>query len=227
MGHSHTFGTQDFSTTMNRDSNMFHLGISVLILLVLRTPPTECQASLGGPFHVWGDDYAQMYTVDKSTNVEEYGPFINLPGSSDSIPVTPEIPSGSKWLAVVASNSGPFTDENPAGFLLSSDQDTSPKIITDRSWRCKGFNATIIPADEWPNSEPAQYLLKETVADWWKVPRAATLTSANFGFRNSPKTKISLGAQLIWAADLLPISNEIPTYVICLRKLKKRKGNIG
>merc|ERR1719348_954663 len=200
---------------------MFSLGVSLLIFLAQTLSPAECQSPpLGGPFHAYADNFAQMYTVDGFGNVNAYGPFIQgLAGTGESVPITPAIPFGAKFLAVIASNEGDFSDGNPAGFLLSSDPSRkSPKIVTDNSWRCKGFKINSISPKDWPTSNTAQSLLRNIVLFGKSVRRAAT----NYHYRRSnyPVTDISLDAQIIWAADLLPKSLKIPTYVICLRKLR-------
>merc|ERR1719348_2332351 len=206
---------------------MFSLGVSLLIFLAQTLSPAECQSPpLGGPFHAYADNFAQMYTVDGFGNVNAYGPFIQgLAGTGESVPITPAIPFGAKFLAVIASNEGDFSDGNPAGFLLSSDPSRkSPKIVTDNSWRCKGFKINSISPRDWPTSNTAQSILRNIVVNRKSVRRAATLTAGNLEIPSNPRTRtvsdISVDAQLIWAADLLPKSLKIPNYAICLRQLR-------
>merc|ERR1711872_41387 len=205
--------------------SMFSLRVSLLILLAQTLSPAECQFnSLGGPFHAYADNFGQMYTVDGSGNVNAYGPFIEgVANTGNSVPITPAIPFGAKFLAVIASNDGVFSDPNPAGFLLSSDPSRkSPKIVTNNSWRCKGFKINSISGRDWPTSNTAQSILRNIVLLRKPLRRAATLTAGNFYIPFAKKfvRDISLDAQLIWAADLLPKSLKIPDYVICLRQLR-------
>merc|ERR1711872_501354 len=162
--------------------SMFSLGVSLLILLAQTLSPAECQFPyLGGPFHAYADDFGQMYTVDGSGNVNAYGPFINVANTGKSVPITPAIPFGAKYLAVIAANKGVFTPANPAGFLLSSDPSRkSPKIVTDDSWRCRGFKINSIPPRDWPTSNTAQAKLRNIVLSGRSVRRAATITAGNF-----------------------------------------------
>merc|ERR1711872_801254 len=214
-------GSQSLDTSPSKKDikrSMFSLGVSLLILLAQTLSPAECQFPyLGGPFHAYCDDNGQMYTVDGSGNVNAYGPFINV-AKPASLPITPAIPFGAKYLAVIAANNGVFTPANPAGFLLSSDPSRKyPKIVTDDSWRCKGFKINSISPKDWPTSNTAQAKLRNIVLSGRSVRRAAT----NY-YRTSkyPVSDISLDAQFIWATDLLPKSLKIPTYVICLRQLR-------
>merc|ERR1719153_1020035 len=194
---------------------MISLGISVLILLAQTPSPAECQLpSLGGPFH----------SVERrSCNVRPYGPFIQkVAGTSKSVALTPAVPFGSKFLAVIASNIGTFSQTNPAGILLSSDPKKTPKIVTDDSWRCQGFTPNSISRKDWLTSPAAQGILKNICLLNKSVKPAATLSSGNYLFKPNrfPVNDISLDAQLIWAAPLIPKSMKIPEYVICLRQLR-------
>merc|ERR1711872_320834 len=217
-------GSQSLDTSPSKKDikrSMFSLRVSLLILLAQTLSPAECQFnSLGGPFHAYADDFGQMYTVDGSGNVNAYGPFIEgLASTGHSVPITPAIPFGAKVLAVIASNNGDFNDRvtDPAGFLLSSDPSRrSPKIVTDNSWRCKGFKINSISPRDWPTSNTAQSILRNIVVNRKSVRRAATLTAGNLEIPSNPRTRtvsdISVDAQLIWAADLLPKSLKIPNY---------------
>merc|ERR1712142_155330 len=151
-----------------KERSMFSLRVSLLILLAQTLSPAECQSPpLGGPFHAYVDDFGQMYTVDGSGNVNAYGPFIEgVANKGKSVPITPAIPFGARYLAVIASNNGDFNDPvtDPAGFLLSSDPSRkSPKIVTDNSWRCKGFKINSISPRDWPTSNTAQSILRNIV----------------------------------------------------------------
>jgi len=209
---------------------MISLGVSVLILLAQTPPPAECQTRVG-PFHAYADNFAQMYTVDNSANVRPYGPFIANPNTGNSAAINSVVPFGTKFLAVIASNDGDFSQNNAAGFLLSSDPSRkSPKIVTDESWRCKGFKIKKIAQKDWPTSNTAQNFLRNIVLLNQSVRRAATITSGNFYIPTRyPFSDISLDAKLIWAADLLrsPKSLKIPTYVICLRQVGRRIPKSG
>jgi len=187
---------------------MLKLGAVLLLFLAHSISPAVSQ------FFASSDDFGQMYVINSVNKITPYGPFMS--SKTKTYTIRNKIPLGSVFLAVIVANSGPFTRRNPASFQASSIPKSRPYIVTNSSWKCKGFGGILNPI-KFPQSSTAKILLKSLIPVYDRLSFATEL-SPNWNFLNAPKKNIALGGEQIWPSKALT-TNNIPPRAICLLKL--------
>ena len=196
---------------------MLKLGAVFLLFMV------HCEAQ--GPFHAMADNFGQVYQVSvdpsgsESVTANIVGPLLNGPiGTGTPVPAAVPTPT---HIAFAATNQGIWSKRtNPAGFILSSDLDTIPRLVTDGEWRCNQHDEKVEPdgaAINWPRSDAAMTAVKEDAAKYADLlPAVALYPNWNFDYGNT--RFIDLGANWIWYAGV-GLTGNPAIQVVCMKKL--------
>jgi len=197
---------------------MLKLGVVSLLFLQYQAQNPTLTPSSEGQFHASADDYGQVYWVNNEFTPTKIGPPMDQVGSSHKIPAYPS-GRGATFLAVAASNNGPWTNPNKASIILSTNpKATIPRIVTDASWKCNKYDNGGFSQDDWPGSSSAQAAVTDA-ARKYDTTELLPAVDLSYILHYIPIKRIQLGAKFIWygglgSKDILPAEN-----VVCLIKL--------
>jgi len=190
---------------------------------------SQAQQVRYGPFHGTADDFGNVYWTSNIAG----GPPLNklntavLDNFQFSFPLDPFPVLSTTAIVFAASNRGNWGAENPGGILLSSDTVATSRIVSDKSWKCKGFeDSPGISRKRWSSSEGVKANITEFVRSGsYKQWLPAVELYANFVFGSfGIRDKIPLGANWIWADGLDKNQDFPPVNVICIKDLTTSSG---
>jgi len=195
--------------------------LKFLCLLSVVLAPTAAQTF--GPFHGTADDFGNVYWYSASGS-PSLNPLNNevLDNWRYSYPLGKFPKPSTTAMVFAASNQGTWSDINPAGILLSSDTGATPRIVSDKSWVCKGYaDLPGVTRKQWSSSASVKADIQQAISTQaYKNWLPAVEIYANFVFGTwGIRDKIPLGAHWIWA-DGLGADNDLPPEnVICIKDL--------